>query len=118
MSKSNRDSRVLRVRAREAALLASLARLPLAAVPPPMGQAVIKRLAAAVMVYPAHIYRAITERAERYDAVWGFRGESEIAAFLDFQCLRRIRSLRTFVPDNRKRAVAWREVVTVLGGKP
>jgi hypothetical protein len=118
MSKSNRESRVLRVRAREAALLASLARLPLASRLPPMGEAVIKRLAAAVMVYPFHIYRAITARADRYDAAWGQCGESEIAAFLDFQCLRRLRSLRTFVPSNRNRLPAWREVIQKQGVQP
>ncbi len=115
MSKSNRESRVLRVRAREDELLARLGTLPLAAAPPPMGEAVIKRLATAVVVYPLHIYRAITERAERYDAVWGFRGESEIAAFLDFQCVRQLRSLRTFVPSNRNRLPAWREVIQTQG---
>jgi hypothetical protein len=117
MSKSNRDSRVLRVRAREGELMDRLARLPLASHPPAMEESVIRRMARAVMVYPAHIYRAVTERAERYDAVWGFRGESEIAAFLDFQCVRRIRSLRTFVPSNRNRLAAWREVLQPQGVK-
>lgn len=106
------------VRTREGELLDRLAALPLASQPPPMGQGVIDRLAEAVMVYPAHIYRAVTERAERYDAVWGLRGESEIAAFLDFQCVRRLRSLRTFVPSNHNRLPAWREVIQTQGVQP
>ena len=116
MDKIKLNSVGLRRRAREGELLDRLAGLPLASVPPPMDRAIVNRLALAIRVYPPHIYRAITERAERYDAAWGLRGESEIAAFLDFQCLRRIRSLRTFVPDNRKRAAAWREVATALAG--
>jgi hypothetical protein len=39
-------------------------------------------------------------------------------AFLDFQCCRRIRSLRTFVPGTRKRGSAWQEVATLLAGAP
>jgi hypothetical protein len=71
----------------------------------------------ALLLCPCHP-RAMTERAERYDNAWGLRGESEIAAFLDFQCLRRLRSLRTFVPSNRNRLPAWREVIQKQGVQP
>ncbi len=107
----------LHVRARERDLLNRLAKLPLASTPPPMDRAVVDRLALAIRAYPPHIYRAITERAERCDNAWGLRGESEIAAFLDFQCCRRIRSLRTFVPGGRRREAAWREVIQTQGVK-
>ena len=106
------------VRAREGELLDRLDRLPLASRPPPMGEAGVRRLAQAVLVYPPHIYRAIAARAGRYDAAWGFRGESEVAAFLDFQCVRRHRSLRTFVPSNRNRLPAWREALATQGEQP
>ena len=118
MSKQSLRGSSAGVRAREAELLARLAALPLASRPPPMGQAAIDRLAEAVRVYPVRIYRAVSERAERYDAVWGLRGESEIATFLDFQCVRRLRSLRTFVPSNHNRLPAWREVIQTQGVQP
>lgn len=118
MSKQRYRDSCACVRAREGELLDRLARLPLAGCPPPMGAALIDRLAMAVRVYPAHVYRAIAARAERYDAVWGVRGESEIAAFLDFQCVRRLRSLRTFVPSNHNRLPAWREVIQTQGVQP
>lgn len=116
--KKKEDSRLKKQRDRESELLGQLHALPLASTLPPMGADLIDRLATAVMAYPSHIYRAITKRAERYDAAWGFRGESEIAAFLDFQCLRCRRSLRTFIPAKRMRLPAWLEYNNRHGVKP
>jgi len=120
MRKSNEQesTRVLRVRAGVVAVLDKLARLPLASSPPVVSAQVVSRLQEMIRVYPPVIYRAIAERAERYDRAWGVRGESEVAAFLDFQCLRCRRSLRTFIPSKPHRLPAWQEYIQTKGVTP